>query len=239
MAYGVYIAEKNDFFVSQLTWDGIIAIVAIAVVMAPIIWLQWRRFHPLEAWFSLDPYSWSEHGKRPRDFAPNWEFGSYALLRIQAKTDFNLRNFKVRLVERKWWRRGHLYLWRPPSTDIAHVTEAIDAWYYSAPTPLCYFESDIEPLSGGTTILGEYWNDFDDSRGVDIAEGDFIWLGVKAEGNQPWSGRLEIEIRVKGKRIFERKRVRFTEKPKSGMADFQIGVISKAYPEIGKGCPCC
>ena len=58
-----------------------------------------------------------------------------------------------------------------------------------------------------------------------------ICLGLVVEVGEPWTGRLEIEMSVNGKRVFERKHVSSAKQPRSDMAQFRIGAISARDPE--------
>lgn len=236
---------KNDFFVSQLTWDGIIAVIGVVLggmaLVSPFLWRQWRKAHPLRVQFSRDSYDWHGQAHRERSSTPRWRLppnsGGQLLLWISPHTNFNLRRVRVKFVERKWLSRGGLWKWVTADTAVIKGEYLRDPFRETAPSPLYYFDTKTDDPPDGSFLQGEFFDDHDSSKGKDISQGDIIWLGIHVRETGPWKGRLEIEMPVNGKRVFERKRIEVTRILKSDMANFQILEAEQSCPETTKDCP--
>lgn len=227
---------ENIVFRSELTWDGIIAILAIVLgiiaTLGPFSWSRWRRGHPLQIKFSLEPYNSQEQRARRLKLAKNWQMktmtgGQQMLLRISPHVAFNLRQVRVRFVERKWWP---IWKWETAAPSVIRGTWIRDPFHDTAVSPLYYFDNQTDDPPDGSFLQGQFFNDHDPAKGVDVSQGDFIWLGIHAETAQEWTGRLQVEMWVNGNHVCERKRIRVTQKPKHDMEGFLILATDKAYP---------
>lgn len=223
----------DGFFRPELTWDGIIAIIAIVLGVSATLgtWSlrRWRTNHPIKASYSLDPYSLDAATREDR-LDKYWQLGlavhSHLLVKISPHVEASIRKLRVRLVQRRWFSNWKLFRWVPADEKVIRIDAMLDMLYQNSSSPLYYFESDKE-ASG--SFLGWYFNDHDHSRGVDIPTGEAMWIGLVLTAYREWSGRLEIDTIVRGQRIFERKPLCVSKSPAPEMASFSFGNMMKPY----------
>lgn len=229
-AYGLRLVVNSNFFKNELSWDGIIAIIAIVlgvvVFLLPVVWQWWRRGHPIKAAYSLDPYGF-EPKRRKRKTSQRWQLAigdNEVLVRVIPHVELTLRNVRVRLVEAHWFKGWPLKRWvaidsRFAQFNAIHHEAMVDMFHKTSSSPLYYFESNVDTDG---SVLGEFFDDHDGSKGKTIPAGDILWLGLFITGKREWSGRLEIEFSAAGQRRFERKAIRISRSPRTDMASFQI-----------------
>ena len=218
----------DGFFQSELTWDGIIALVAIAlgIIGTAGAWGRgiWRRNHPIRASYALDPYDDQASDIYAGRQANRWDVYptdfNQVLIKITPHNGTTFRKLRLRLVERRWFSGWRLWRWISADRKKIRMNAMVDMRYACSSSPLYYFESNDEPATA--SFLGEYFNDHDHSRGVDIPAGSSLWIGVVVSAYDDWSGRLEIDTDVGGRRIFERKPFRATKSAEASM-DFSFG----------------
>ena len=216
------------FFRSELTWDGIIAIVAVVFGFlgtgGTLIWRRWRKRHPLRVFFSRDPYDLSTEIQDQR-LTDSWQLYrmglAEVLIKIAPHGGTSVRKLRIRLVERRWFSHWRLWRWKAVQRDIVHLDNMFDMLYENSSSPLYYFESNIEPSVG--SFVGEYFDDHDKAQGVEVSAGSGLWIGLMVSAECMWAGRLEIDTVVDGQRIFERKPLRVTDAADADMALFSFG----------------
>ena len=124
--YGVWLVVKNDFFRSELSWDGIIAIIAIVLgvvaVLAPFIWRKlWRRY-TFRIDFPGELHPPTEVKKFPRSKTVTLEAGKNETeyVRVRVNHALSVDHMNVRFVKTK--RRGG-----DISEDIVMIQNVYDA----------------------------------------------------------------------------------------------------------------
>ena len=135
-------------FESELSWDEIIASVAISVgilaTLAPISCKRWQRIHPVRARYSIDPFAWDGQANGSREFARHWEVGMKApsgfLVQISPHVSFHLKQVRGRFVQRKWLTQGAIWKWVIPSPSHIQPTALRGPFFETNSPPLYYFD---------------------------------------------------------------------------------------------------
>ncbi len=232
---------ENDFFPNELTWDGIIAIIAILLgtlgFFLPMVWRWWRANHPIQAKYSLDKYDFQPDRLQRRRLKNAWDLkvGSNELLvRVSPHTELVLRRIRVKLVEPQWFTGWRLRRWVPVGISTAEINDLVDMFHTTSSSPLYYFDSMVD-VDG--SFEGVFFDDHDNSKGIVVPAGGYLWLGVFINGQKKWKGRLEVEVSASGKRTFERKSIRIPKKPNPYMADYRISETVASRPETATDYP--
>ena len=181
-----------------LTWDSVVAVVAIAVPAIMLFW--WRRTEPGRTYdliFERHPHFESPDSlaanppKRSAKLVQNLRGANVvAYVRIRAKKGIALDRCTFKLVERSFRpRMVRVWRWRRTRPRLAFVTNVWDAGVEA---------SDKQRLSGGLTRplveldpeSGAYCVTYPDGRR--LLAGESLWFRVIIGFSKPWEGFLEF-----------------------------------------------